>query len=127
MINVRKIFGTTKSKPSIDWKHITSEDTLLEAIKSSTEKAILIFKHSTRCSISSMAMSRLENGWDTEEMANISPYYLDLISYRDISNLVADNLNVMHESPQIIIVKDGKSTYHTSHMNISVDAVKSNS
>jgi len=124
MINVRKIFGTTKSTPSIAWKNIISEDGLDEAINASSEKPVFIFKHSTRCSISSMAKSRLENSWNSEEMMNVSPYYLDLISYRNISNLAADRLGVVHESPQILVLKNGKCSFDTSHMNISYDMVK---
>ena len=124
MINVRKIFGTTKTAPSIEWKNITSEDNLAEAIIASSEKPVFIFKHSTRCSISSMAKSRLEQSWNSEEMTNVSPYYLDLIAYRNISNLIEDTLGVMHASPQILILKDGKCSYDTSHVNISYDFVK---
>jgi len=124
MINVRKIFGTTKTAPSIEWKNITSEDNLAEAIIASSEKPVFIFKHSTRCSISSMAKSRLEQSWNSEEMTNVSPYYLDLIAYRNISNLIEDTLGVMHASPQILILKDGKCSVDTSHMNISYDFVK---
>ncbi len=126
MINVKKIFGTTKSKPSIDWEQITCEDTLHEAITASSDHPIFIFKHSTRCAISSMAKSRLEGGWIADEMKGVSPYILDLIAYRGISNLVADTLEVMHESPQILILIDGKCTYSTSHMNISYKVVKQN-
>lgn len=124
MINVRKIFGTTKSSPSIDWKYITSESSLKEAISTSSEKSVFIFKHSTRCSISSMAKSRLESKWNQEEIGNVTPYFLDLIAHRDISNLIAQTFDVIHESPQMLIIKDGKCTFDTSHMNISFEAVK---
>ena len=124
MINVRKIFGTTKTAPSIEWKNITSEDGLTEAINASSEKPVFIFKHSTRCSISSMAKSRLEHGWNPEEMKNVSPYYLDLIAYRQLSNLIEETLGVIHASPQILVLKDGKCSFDTSHMNISYAIVK---
>ena len=123
MINVRKIFGTTKS-PSIEWKYITSESSLKEAIASSSKKPVFIFKHSTRCSISSMAKSRLESKWNRKEMENITPYLLDLTAYRAMSNLVAQTFDVEHESPQMLIIKDGKCTYDTSHMNVSYEIVK---
>lgn len=122
MINVRKIFGTTK-EPNIEWKHLNSETSLQEVISESAEKPILIFKHSTRCSISSMAKSRLENKWNSEE-TNVTPYFLDLIAYRDISDKVAQEFGVHHQSPQILMIKGGKCHYNTSHMDISFDAVK---
>ena len=92
----------------------------LEDIKSKSEdKPQIIFKHSTTCSISAMAKSRLERSWKDEEMAGADFYYLDLLSYRDISNEIADKFHVRHESPQVIIVKGGASTYDNSHMGIS--------
>lgn len=124
MINVKKIFGTTKSKPAIEWSVIDSEITLNQAINKSSEHPVVIFKHSTRCSISSMALSRLEREWDTEEMNSITPYYLDLISYRSISNLIAEKFGVRHESPQVLVIKNGESVYHSSHMGISYDEIK---
>ena len=125
MINVRKIFGMTESA-SIEWKPLTSESSLDEAINESSEKPVFIFKHSTRCSISSMAKARLEGSWNSEEMKSVSPYFLDLIAYRNISNLVADKLGVMHESPQVLILKDGKCVNNTSHSNISYEYLKAN-
>ena len=72
-----------------------------------------------------MAKSRLERSWDIDE-SDLDIFYLDLIRYRDISNEVEKHYNIRHESPQILIVKDGKVGYHTSHMGISVDAIRSN-
>lgn len=71
-----------------------------------------------------MVKSRLENGWVADEMTHVSPYFLDLIAYRNISNLVADTLDVVHESPQILILKNGKCIYDSSHINISYDVIK---
>lgn len=124
MINVRKIFGMSKENPSIDWKSLESEEALQQAISESSEHPVVIFKHSTSCSISSMAKSRLESGWNSEEVNDARPYYLDLLSNRNISNLVAQTLGVVHESPQILILKDGKCVYNTSHMGISFEGVK---
>ncbi|MBL4662003.1 MAG: bacillithiol system redox-active protein YtxJ, partial [Flavobacteriaceae bacterium] len=71
------------------------------------------------------AMNRLENYWDIDEAA-IQPVYLDLIAYRDLSNKIATDLGVMHQSPQILIVKDGKCTYQASHSQIDVEDIKQN-
>lgn len=80
----------------------------------------LIFKHSTRCSISMMARKRLEQ--DKEYIpAETAVYFLDLIRYRDISSAVADIFDVYHESPQLLVIKDGECIYHASHGNISGD------
>lgn len=103
----------------MDWIALESASQL-EAIKtSSAEKPVLIFKHSTRCSISSMAWDRLKRNWKQEDFEKVTPYFLDLMRYRDISNQIAKDFNVYHESPQIILIKDGKAVYDDSHMGIS--------
>ena len=80
----------------------------------------LIFKHSTRCSISSMAKSRLDR---SEPPQNIIFYYLDLIAHRDISNRIAEEFGVHHESPQIMLIRNGKCVYDESHNGISMDDI----
>lgn len=117
--------GLLGKKKSLAWEKLSSSvdlDTLEEQSKSSP---VVIFKHSTRCSISSMALSRLERDWNNEEMSEIKPYYLDLISYRSVSNEIADRYGVYHQSPQLLVIKDGKCHYDDSHMNISYGALKS--
>ncbi|WP_266368012.1 bacillithiol system redox-active protein YtxJ [Tellurirhabdus rosea] len=95
----------------------------LEAIKQeSAGQPVLIFKHSTRCSISAMALSRLERSWN--EAAGIKPYYLDLISYRSVSNQVAEEFEVEHQSPQVLLIQNGECVYDASHMAISFDSLK---
>lgn len=107
----------------MNWNSLTDESQL-EVIKQESEEApVLIFKHSTRCSISSMAINRLERSWNDDK--NIKAYYLDLIQYRDISNLVAQEFNVQHQSPQVILVKGGEAVYTDSHMGISADRIES--
>ncbi len=105
---------------SIPWKEMTTEAQIAEAVERSHEKAQLIFKHSTRCSISSMAKSRLEREWDLE---NVEPWYLDLIAYRNVSNAIASQLGVHHESPQAILLKDGIVVHDSSHNSISVSEI----
>lgn len=114
-------FFSKKNKTSIPWINLTSVEELETAIQQSNEKPVALFKHSTRCSISSMAKSRLERSWDLSEKVDI--YYLDLIAFRPVSNKIAEVLNVTHESPQIILLKDGKAIYHTSHSDISVEGL----
>ncbi|MDB5118074.1 MAG: ytxJ [Mucilaginibacter sp.] len=80
----------------------------------------LIFKHSTRCPISSMAKRRFELDWDNLPQ-DMPLYFLDLIQYRDISGQVAQLFQVHHESPQLLLIKDGECILDQSHGQISVD------
>ncbi|MBW6482622.1 MAG: bacillithiol system redox-active protein YtxJ [Vicingaceae bacterium] len=102
----------------------TSSD--LEELKtnsfSESIHAIVVFKHSTRCAISIMAKSRLAFSWDFDEKLPI--YYLDLIQYRNLSNQIADEFLVEHQSPQLLLIKNGKCIYHASHNGISVKDIK---
>ncbi len=103
--------------------HLTLSVQLEEVLHESKSEPVVIFKHSTRCSISSVAKSRLESNWDFD-IKQLPIYYLDLISYRNISNLIADNFEIEHESPQLILIKNGKCIYHQSHMSISVSDLR---
>lgn len=80
----------------------------------------LIFKHSTRCSISMMAKRRFELDWD-DLPKDMPLYFLDLIQYRDVSNQVAEVFQVHHESPQLLLIKDGECILDQSHGEISVE------
>lgn len=110
----------------MNWNTLESESGLDKIIEQSflDNAGVAIFKHSTRCSISSMAKSRLESKWDFDS-EKLPIYYLDLISYRNISNLIADKFGVQHQSPQILIIKDGNCVYNGSHMSISVKEIHS--
>ncbi|PSL02942.1 bacillithiol system redox-active protein YtxJ [Cecembia rubra] len=109
----------------MEWIKLEDAAQLQELKKRSEERPVLIFKHSTRCSISSMALERLRRNWKIEDFDKVTPYYLDLINYRDISNLIAREFEVFHQSPQVILVKDGKAFYDTSHMGISYPDIMS--
>ena len=93
------------------WHPLTDLNQLQEIISISNQQpyenlAVLLFKHSTRCSISSMALNRLETRWKDEE--KIPAYYLDLLNHRDISNEIETLFNVEHASPQVLLIKNGK-------------------
>ena len=109
----------------MNWKAIQSENQINTIIERSKEVPCLIFKHSTSCPISSMAKSRLEMAWNLKG-EEVEVYYLDLIAYRAISNKVASDFGVRHESPQVLLIKDGICSFNTSHLDISVDGVKEN-
>lgn len=104
----------------MNWIHLTDISTIDQIIKDSFDKPQVIFKHSTRCSISSMALNRLER---EDAPANANFYYLDLLSYRNISNAIADKFNVYHESPQILIIRNGECTYDESHQGINMSEI----
>lgn len=113
------LFGKRAKKEEaakIEWNQLTDIKQLDEVAELSKDKAVLLFKHSTRCSISSMALSRLEREWSETEVV---PYYLDLIAYRDISNEIANKFDVFHQSPQAIVIKNGKAVYDASHSGIN--------
>lgn len=105
----------------MNWNKLDSPEQLQEIIKNSDTTPVVIFKHSTRCSISSMALSRFERQWNQEKIGNAAPFYLDLIQYRNVSNLIAEELGITHESPQVLLVENGKCTYHASHSSIYFD------
>ena len=84
----------------------------------------LIFKHSTRCSISMMAKRRFELDWQNLP-DNMPLYFLDLIKHRELSNKVAQDFSVYHESPQLLLIKDGECILDQSHGAISVDETMS--
>ena len=90
-------------------------------IKNASGYAV-IFKHSTRCSISSMAKRNFELNWDVIP-AETPLYFLDLINHRDLSALIAETFQVHHESPQVLVVKDGECILDSSHGEISADEV----
>ena len=113
-------FSNNKNS-KVDWVELTSLHGLDELL-SKSENPILLFKHCTRCSISSMAKRRLEDDWDLQD--EVTPIYLDLIAYRDVSNEIAERLKVVHQSPQIILVKNGLVMHHASHNQISVSEIK---
>lgn len=107
---------------NMNWKNLTTPQQLEEILEISKSTPVLIFKHSTRCSISSMAKYRLEGDWNFSA-EQIVPYYLDLITYRNISNQIAEDFDVYHESPQVLLIKDGECTYENSHLDITVEEI----
>jgi bacillithiol system protein YtxJ len=114
-------FKKSSTKTAFSWNELSSESQFLQLLED--KKPFAVFKHSTRCSISSMAKSRIERDYDLSE-DELSLYYLDLIQFRNISNLIAEKTTVVHQSPQLIVVKNGVVIYHASHNSISVDEVR---
>jgi bacillithiol system protein YtxJ len=117
-----KLFGKSEEElpqvsQQLEWFNLTSIDDLDAAIELSHKRPILIFKHSTRCSISTSALERLRRFWDGNQV-NVQAFYLDLLNHRDVSGEIAERLKVEHQSPQMILVKDGEAIFNSSHQMI---------
>jgi bacillithiol system protein YtxJ len=114
------LFGNSEEKKTvvskINWIPLTDLDQLNEIVELSNEKPIAIFKHSTRCSISRFALKQFENEFDSADATDT--YFLDLIEYRDVSNEIASRFQVVHQSPQLLLIKSGQSVYDASHSDI---------
>jgi bacillithiol system protein YtxJ len=104
----------------MNWIILTDEQQLNSLKELSSKKAQLIFKHSTRCAASSMAKARLER---SSQPDNIDFYFLDLVRYRQLSNKIAEVFGVTHESPQVLLIKNGECIYEESHSGIQMDEI----
>jgi bacillithiol system protein YtxJ len=102
------------------WIHLSDEEQLNEIISRSQHKPQVIFKHSSRCSISSVALQRLQKAQQPDGLDFI---FLDLLAHRPLSNKVAETFGVHHESPQILLIKDGKCIFDESHLGISMNDI----
>ena len=105
-------------KGNVNWIHLTNIDQIKQTRSQSKSETVYIFKHSTRCVISKMVIKRFENIFD-ESMSNVKVYYLDLLNYRDISNEIAVAFKVIHQSPQLLIIKNEVSVFNASHQDIT--------
>lgn len=104
----------------MNWIALETEQQLQEIADTSFTTPQVIFKHSTTCSISSMALNRLER---SEPPTNVDFYYLDLLKQRPISAAIAEKFQVHHESPQVLVIKNGECVYDESHYGISMDEI----
>ena len=122
----KSIFGDSENNNSnaskINWIELTDLGQLNEIMDLSHEQPVAIFKHSTRCSISRMSLKQFENEFDLE--GSVTPYFLDLLNHRDISNEIATRFEVYHQSPQLLLIKEGKSIYDASHSDIDAVVLK---
>lgn len=104
----------------MSWINVENESAIAD-LKQNTGYS-LIFKHSTRCSISMMAKKRVDMDLD-DLPADVKPYFLDLIAYRSVSAFIAETFQVHHESPQLLLIKDGECILDQSHGDISIAEV----
>ena len=105
----------------MQWNPITNIDQLEAIAAASFQQPQLILKHSTTCSISKMALARLERSTTPE---NINFHFLDLLNYRPISQAIAEKFKVYHESPQILLIKNGECTFDESHGGIQMEEIE---
>ncbi|RRA90817.1 bacillithiol system redox-active protein YtxJ [Paenimyroides viscosum] len=106
----------------MNWKVLEHIDQIDEIKQASHQKLQLIFKHSTRCIISKMALKNFESDFLLNDV--IDAYYLDLIAYRNISNEIADDFGISHQSPQILLIKNRVVVYNESHEGIDANVLK---
>ena len=120
------LFGSSEEKKKVEskinWIPLTDLGQLDAIVALSNEKPVVIFKHSTRCSVSRMALKQFENEYDLDN--TVAVYFLDLLEYRAVSNEIASRFNVYHQSPQLLLIKDGKSVYDVSHSDIDAGELK---
>ena len=122
---LNNLFGKSPSESSANnfWEDLKTIEQLKEIKKLSFERPVVIFKHSTRCSISRMAWNQFQKRFNISDDKMVV-YYLDLIEYRSISNAIADDFEVQHQSPQILVIKDGVSVFNASHENIDAKVLE---
>lgn len=112
------------TEPKQPWTSISSVEQLTEVIGTTKEKPVLLFKHSTRCSISSMALNSFESRWTSgNELCGI--YFVDLIRHRDVSNEIASVTGVVHQSPQVVVLRGSEVIYDASHSGIDAREIES--
>lgn len=103
----------------MNWIDLSDEAQLDGIDRLSANRPVLIFKHSTRCSISTAALNRLESAWTDDDDALGAVYHLDLIRFRSVSNAIADRYGIQHESPQVLVIRNGRCVHHASHFGIT--------
>ncbi|WP_435525148.1 bacillithiol system redox-active protein YtxJ [Chryseobacterium indoltheticum] len=120
-----KIFGGKQEQEETKsfWKTVKSEEDLEKAIKQSYENRVAIFKHSTSCFISKTVLKNFEKEIQNSDEQNVSFYFLDLLAFRPISNKIAEDFGIRHESPQLIVLENGKAINNASHQDISLSQI----
>lgn len=117
---LKKILGSSEQKETklLPWISLTDEEQLDIITERSKTKLQIIFKYSTRCGINRMMLNRFVDAYEFSE-TTADLYYLDIIKYRNVSNAIAHKFQVLHESPQVLLVKNGRVLAHASHSAIS--------
>ena len=106
------------------WQPLTQAEQLQDVVRESHEQPVIIFKHSTTCSISAAAKGKLERQWAEAGLSDTKLYFLDLLRFRPLSTEITRQFGIEHESPQLLLIKDGECRYNASHMGIRLSEVK---
>lgn len=117
-----KLLGGSEDESANIWQSINYDDDIRQAIENSYQNPVAIFKHSTRCFISKTVLQNFEAEIKSYQ-GDAKFYFLDLLKYRQISNKIAEDFGVTHQSPQLIVIRDGKVVNHASHNSISISMV----
>ena len=112
-----------KKKRELSWIPLSSLDQLDQIKEQSKTIPVVIFKHSTRCVISRMVLREFESSF-AKDQHTVSLYFLDLLAHRDISDEISSEFEVFHQSPQLIVIKNGEAIYNASHNEIKAGAIK---
>jgi len=107
----------------MEWTALKSADQVGWLREESNHKPVLIFKYSSRCSTSRVVLDRLERNWNPERAGQLKSYFLDLITYRSVSDMISSLFDVVHESPQVLVIKNGNLIYAQSHFGIAFDHI----
>lgn len=108
----------------MDWQQLQTESQVENIKQLSLDNPVVIFKHSTSCGISRMVLKSLERELSSRESIQSNLYYLDLLKFRSVSNKVAEMFDVVHQSPQVLIIEKGEVTYDASHYSIESENIK---
>ena len=122
---LKNIFGNSepqKEESKMEWFPLNEINQLQEIISESKQSPIVIFKHSTRCIISRTVLKNFEKAFDLD--GKVKPYFLDLLEFRPISNEIATVFNITHQSPQLLVIKNGVCVYDASHDAIDVESIR---
>lgn len=109
---------STEKKSGLHWLELEELTQIAQIKEESKVDTVIVYKHSTRCGISKMVIKQFERLF-TDEHKNIKVYYLDLLNHRDISNELASVFGVMHQSPQVLVIKNETCVFNTSHEAIA--------
>jgi bacillithiol system protein YtxJ len=126
MTFLKNIFGSNEQEENlskVNWIPLDDLEVIEEAIALSYEKPVVLFKHSTRCSISRFALKQFEKDYDFSK-EQVEPFFLDLLNHRNISNEIAKRFDIEHQSPQMIVLKNGVAVFSSTHSDIEADILK---
>jgi bacillithiol system protein YtxJ len=113
------LINLSEADYDMSWLPIRETQEWKTILENSNDYPQIVFKHSTRCNISALAKSRVEKMFSDKDHF----YLLDLLQYRNISNTIASDLQITHESPQVLVIKNGHCVYHESHTAINYDDI----